>query len=236
VFSLLGLDPLSNLDPAVRELTQARQLAERALYYAQRTPRLLDLEVQRTAFELAVMPESVKLLEDLGRVSIAAEQSGNLAAAIPELVAAERSAIIEELMGELDSRKAELQSLIVELRSTLDAGTVTSDSLKETIRSFDALMARFDKGDATATSSGRPFDVTEYADTARQLGESARQLEALFVQIDGNVPALTQLSERTADRVQALLDHAFWRLVQLALAVVAAIVIGALAYRFFVRH
>ena len=32
LFGLIGLDPLSNLDPAVRELEQTRQLAERTIY------------------------------------------------------------------------------------------------------------------------------------------------------------------------------------------------------------
>ena len=53
VFSFIGIDPLSNLDPAVRELTQSRQLAERAVYYAQRTPKLLSMQVQQLEFELA---------------------------------------------------------------------------------------------------------------------------------------------------------------------------------------
>ena len=38
IFSFIGIDPLSNLDPAVRELAQSRQLAERAVYYGQRVP------------------------------------------------------------------------------------------------------------------------------------------------------------------------------------------------------
>src|SRR5262245_51589247 len=42
LFGFIGLDPLSNLDPAVRELEQTRQLAERTIYYLQRSPTLLD--------------------------------------------------------------------------------------------------------------------------------------------------------------------------------------------------
>ena len=33
LFSVLGVDPLTNLDPAVREIAQTRQLAERSIYY-----------------------------------------------------------------------------------------------------------------------------------------------------------------------------------------------------------
>ncbi len=77
IFSFIGIDPLSNLDPAVRELTQSRQLAERAVYYAQRTPKLLRMQVQQLVFELAVMPESVGLLQNIELFSAAAQQTSN---------------------------------------------------------------------------------------------------------------------------------------------------------------
>ena len=150
VFSFLGIDPLSNLDPAVRELAQTRQLAERAVYYGQRTPKLLGMEVQRLVFELAVMPESVGLLESIGGLSSAAQQTSALAADLPDLLAKERAATIEQLTGILDSRQGQLQSLIVELRSTLEAGTTTSDSVNSTIASLDALIARFDRPASSA--------------------------------------------------------------------------------------
>ena len=62
IFSFLGIDPLSNLDPAVREIAQTRQLAERAVYYGQRAPKLISMEAQRLTFAVAMTPESVGLL------------------------------------------------------------------------------------------------------------------------------------------------------------------------------
>jgi len=238
VFSFLGIDPLSNLDPAVRQLTQARQLAERALFYGQRTPKLVVMEAQRLVFALAVMPESVDLLNDVGRLSVAAQQTSNLAADLPDLLAKERAATIEQLTGVLDSRQTQLQGLIVELRATLEAGTATSDSLTGTIASLDALMARFDRpATSAATASPRqPFDITLYTETARQLGATAQQLQELLNQVDTNVPALAQLSERASDRVESLVDHTFWRLVQLVLVLVAASLLSALGYRAIVRR
>jgi methyl-accepting chemotaxis protein len=214
VFSFLGIDPLSNLDPAVRELAQTRQLAERAVYYGQRTPKLLGMEVQRLVFELAVMPESVDLL------------------------AKERAATIEQLTGILDSRQGQLQSLIVELRSTLEAGTTTSDSVNATIASLDALIARFDRPASSAgtPASRPPFDITQYTESLRQLSDTAQQLQVLLNQVDTKVPALTQLSDRASERVESLVDHLYWRLVQLGLLLIAAGLVGALCYRAIVRR
>ncbi len=238
VFSFFGLDPLSNLDPAVRQIAQARQLAERALFYAQRTPQLVVMETQRLVFALAVTPEAMGLLQNVGRLSSAAQQTSTLAAGLPEIFAKERAATIDQLTGVLDSRQTQLQGLIVELRSTLEAGTATSDSLKGTIASLDTLIARFERPESTAEGAPprQPFDITQYTETARELGIAAQQLQKLLDQADDNVPALTQLSNTTSDRVESLVDHMFWRLVQLVLVLIAGSVLGALGYRAIVRR
>ncbi len=87
------------------------------------------------------------------RIGGAAQATGNLAADLPRLFAEERSAAIEQLTGILDERQGELQALVVELRSTLEAGGTTSDSVRETIAALDVLLARFDRpASATARS------------------------------------------------------------------------------------
>lgn len=237
IFSFLGIDPLSNLDPAVRELAQTRQLAERAVYYAQRVPKLVSMEAQRLAFELAVAPESVRLIDSIGRIGGAAQATSELAADLPALLAEERAAAIEQLTGVFDERQGRLQALAVELRSALEAGGTTSDSVRETVAALDALMARFDRRAAPAGGAApRPFDVTEYTEALRQMSDTAQQLQALLVQADSHAPALTAVSDRATERLALLVDHVYWRLVQLALLLVAASVLGALAYRAIVRR
>ena len=237
IFSFLGIDPLSNLDPAVRELAQSRQLAERAVYYGQRAPTLVSMEAQRLAFEMAVTPESKRLLDSVGRIGGAAQATGELAADLPALLSAERAALIEQLTGVYDERQEQLQAMVVELRSTLEAGGATSDSVRETVAALDALMAGFERRAASATdSAARPFDVTEYTEALRQLGDTAQQLQALLSQVDGKAPALAQVSDGAAARLASLVDHMYWRLVQLALLLVVASVLGALAYRAIVRR
>jgi len=237
IFSFLGLDPLSNLDPAIRELAQTRQLAERAVYYGQRAPKLISMEAQRLAFELAMTPESVGLLQNVDRIGGAAQATGNLAADLPRLFAEERSAAIEQLTGILDERQGQLQALVVELRSTLEAGGTTSDSVRETIAALDVLLARFDRpASATAPTGSRPFDVTEYTEALRVMGETAQHLQVLLVEADGKVPALNQATERVTGQLVSLVDHVYWRLVQLILVLVAAAFVGALGYRAIARR
>ncbi len=232
IFSFLGIDPLSNLDPAVRELAQSRQLAERAVYYGQRAPKLVSMEAQRLAFELAVAPESVRLVNSVAQIGGAAQTAGNLAADLPALLAAERAAMIDQLAGILDAREGQLQALAVELRTALEAGGVTSDSVRETIAAFDALMVRFERpAPREGATPSRPFDVTEYTEALRELGATAAQLQLLLAQVDG-----TQVSDHAADRMATVVDRVYWRLVQLVMVLVAAVVIGALAYRAIARR
>ena len=237
IFSFLGIDPLSNLDPAVRELAQSRQLAERAVYYGQRAPMLVSMEAQRLAFELAVAPESVRLIDSVARIGNAARTTSVLAADLPNLLAAERAATIDQLTGILDERQGQLKALVAELRTALEAGGVTSDSVRETIAALDALMARFERpAPREGAPPSRPFDVTEYTEALRELGATATQLQVLLAQADSKAPAITQLSDRAADRMATVVDQVYWRLVQLVLVLVAAVVIGALAYRAIARR
>lgn len=232
IFSFLGLDPLRGLDPAVRELAETRQLAERAVYYGQRVPKLVSMEAKRLALELAVMPESVQVLKGIDRLGTAAEAAGTLATDLPALVAAERAATIEQLTDVLEVREGRLQSLMAELRAALEAGGTTSDSVRATVQSMDALVARFDRSGAPRDGPPpRPFDVTEYAEALRELGTAAEQLQALLATADRQAPALAQLPDRAAGRLTELVDHVYWRLVQLVLVLVAASVVGALGYR-----
>ena len=88
----------------------------------------------------------------------------------------------------------------------------------------------------TARGESRPFDVTEYTEALRVMGGTAQQLQVLLGQADGKVPALNLASERVTGQLVSLVDHVYWRLVQLILMLVAAGVVGALGYRAIVRR
>jgi hypothetical protein len=68
------------------------------------------------------------------------------------------------------------------------------------------------------------------------LGETAQQLQILLAQADGKMPALNQASTHATVQLASLVDHVYWRLVQLILVLVVAIVLGALGYRAIVHR
>lgn len=164
LFSLFGLDVFSGLDPAVREITQTRELAERSIFYLQRAPTLLDLEIERLAYQFAVMPETQGLLTDAEHLARIGVSSDRLVTMMPDLIARERAAAIAQLMQEIEQRSRGLAAANSELRLTLEAGTETARALQETLATLDRLTARFKTQTSTqAAESGKPFDPVEYA-------------------------------------------------------------------------
>lgn len=240
LFSFLGLDPLSTLDPAVREIAQTRHLAERAIFYLQRAPRVLDMQVERLTYEFAAMPATRQLMADVERLSLASEAAGKLAGELPAVVARERQAAIDQFTQALYAQESQLRELAVELKGTLEAGTATSNSLDTTIRSLDSLMARFDKPSANPAPEpavpAKPFDIADYAAAAREFSVTARELQALVQSIDAGTPGLESLTTRATVELNTVIDHLFWRLALLGVLLVLACVAGAVAYRLIARR
>jgi hypothetical protein len=239
LFALLGIDPLNSLDPAVRELTQTRQLAERTIYYAQRVPALLDMEVTRMTFELAVMPESRAVLADVNRASLALQAASSVVDQAPRLLAREREAAIHQFMQELASQQQGMRELLRELQDALAAGTVTSESLQGTLTGITLLVDRFKRPADQSPQAGqarRPFDITEYASAARELSGTAAHLESLLAQLDSTTPRVTALSDRVARNLRGLVSFTFWRLLALGVAQVIAVFAAVLIFRLVMRN
>jgi hypothetical protein len=238
LFGFIGLDPLSNLDPAVRELEQTRQLAERTIYYLQRAPTLLDMEVERLVYQLAAMPETERTLAGVDRLSLAAEAIGELSTRAPDIIASERHAIIAELTSALHAQQERLQPLLVDIRDVLNAGTQTSQSVTGTVTALDAFIARMRPAESAAAAGtgaerGRPFDITEYTATARELAVAAERVQALLAQLDSSSKNVELLTHAATQDVKEVIDRAFQRAILLILVLGCVALLCALLYRYW---
>jgi hypothetical protein len=217
VFSLVGLDPTSGLDPAVREITRTRLLAERALFAAERMPILVRWNVESLAVQLLRQEQLTNALASAERLSRAAESASQTAALLPERLTAERIAILNAL----DAQEGRLGELSVEVSRTLAAGEKMSDSLNTTLASFDGLMKRFGVGEpprAPPKTNSPPFNILDYAHTAGQVATMAQEVDVLLKDAGGTLdtPALDKrlaelsaLSGRARADAQGVLNHGF---------------------------
>jgi hypothetical protein len=237
LFSMLGIDPFSSLDPAVREITQSRALAERTIYYLQRAPTLLDMQVVRLTYQFAVMPESKALLADAQRVSLIGSSSDQLVQTLPSLLDRQREALLAQLVGILKQESASVSDLTTNLRSTLEAGTQTANAVHGTLDVVERITGQFaGKPETPAAEKGPPFDIRNYTEMLREATTASRELDALAQRTDSLLPVLRVASQDTANRVNGILNHLFWLAVLLILVATAAVLLAALAYRRLVGH
>jgi hypothetical protein len=223
LFSLLGIDPFTSLDPAVREVAQTRALAERTIFYMQRMPRLLRMQVQELMYQTTVLPEAKSVMADLDRASLIGSAANHLVSSLPEVLSEQREALVSQVMHELDSRRDGMTAATSDIRSTLQAGTDAANAVHGTLETWDNITARMARDRAERTRVGEHvhrFDIQEYTQMLQELNQATQQLNALTRQIDTSVPAL-----RTT--TQEVLDQLFLRLFLLVLACLLA----ALAYR-----
>jgi hypothetical protein len=237
LFSMLGLDPLSSLDPAVREITQTRELAERAIYYAQRTPNLLDMQIERLTLEIAAMPETRQLLTNANSVAGAASIAGRVVGDFPGILAGEREAAVRQFMEAIKVETVNMRELAADVRAALEAGTLTSTSLDSTIHSFDKLVATLQKPAAESSGPpGRPFNITEYTAAAAEIARAADELRQVIAGVGEGSPALAQAAEHASGTLQKAVDHAYWRIVQLIGLLLVGSLGAALIYRGIARR
>jgi hypothetical protein len=238
---LLSVDPLAGLEPAVRELEQTRLFAERTVFYLQRAPLLLQAQAELLTMKLLRIGEVKGALGDSERISKAATSLAETAAALPEAVRKEREAAVAQISAELALQRqgliADLQAaeepsrkILEDARATLEAGAQMSTALQGAIKSLDTFLDRFESppppagaqpepASDSAKPPGKPFDVTEY-------GSSARELDSMLQTLGKELPAVQRALDESVARGERAIDHAFVRALELGLALIAA---GALA-------
>jgi hypothetical protein len=195
--------------------------------------------VERLTFEFATMPETKRLLADASNVSQAASVAGRVIGDFPGLLSGEREAAIRQFIQAINVETANLRQLAIDVRATLEAGTATSNSLNTAIRSFDQMVAGFEKpapAGAAAQPAGRPFDITEYTAAAAEITRAANELQELMAGVGKDSPALVQAADHATARLTDVVDHAYWRILQLIGLSLLGGLAAALAYRGITRR
>lgn len=229
LMGIVGLDPMAGLDPAVRQIEQSRLLAERAVFYAQRVPVLIDLQLDRSLNRLAAGPESLKLQRQSASLTDSAARFAAVAEALPGTLASEREALIDQMSSMLTQQEATLTPMLVELRGALEAGHVAATSVDAAVKSIDAMVGRFEH--KPGEPRGRPFDVTEYGRAATDIAQAADRLQALLTSAGTQAPQVSTAFAAGAAEGRALVDYLFVRVAWLIALFCAGLLVTLLLYR-----
>jgi hypothetical protein len=237
LFSMLGLDPLSSLDPAVREIGQTRELAERSIYYLQRSPALLDMQIERLAYELTAMPEAKGVLADADRLSLLGSAADQLSHDMPIVLAQERHALVAQMMQDLNARTDSMSRLALQLQGTLRAATEAATATDKTLTTLTQVQRLFAPS-ANAAESGKspPFDIRQYTEMMRETTITAQELNALAEHASPIAAVVKANAESLTAGMTGLLNRAFILILLLIFFAAIAAVGGALLYRHLSRR
>lgn len=234
LLSVIGLDPLSGLKPAVREIEQSRNMAERAIYYAERMPKLLSWEAQLFVFQMANQPESKQILSNANSLTRSTEIFAQTAEGLPKLVNDQREAAINQLFDRMASEESKVRGLLAETHATLGAGVEMAESVNAAIKSLDAYTRFLSRHDTNATAGSTnhvPFDVRDYGIAATRIGAMARDINTLLISASNSAPQAAQLSQQARADAKDVLNHAFRLGMLLILVLVTGLVAAGLIYR-----
>src|ERR1700758_912060 len=158
VFSLLNVDPLAGMEPAVREVAQTRMFGERVLFVTQKMPTLLRWQTELLSVNAVEMPAVQQLISNSTQLSGSVERFAYVAEKLPEQLSTER----EEIIKALQTQEKDIASL-------MEQGTQFSASLNTTFTTFDALMKRFGVGEQKSEEqppNAMPFRIQDYTQSA----------------------------------------------------------------------
>ena len=235
LFALIGLDPLAGLDPAVKQVELSRLLAERAVFYAQRVPVLVDLQLERSLSRLAAGPEAQRLQRQSASLTQSADRFAALAQGLPQLLSSEREAFVRQVSNGLVDQQATLKPLLVELRGTLQSGSEMASAVDQAVNAIDALVARFATKPGDAGAAGKPFDINEYTQAAQAIERGSAQLQQLLGALGAGAPAIDSALNVAVDtglrKGEAIIDFLYWRI-----AALIGLLLAGLLVLIFVHH
>ncbi|MFQ5973943.1 MAG: hypothetical protein ACE5Q3_16575 [Alphaproteobacteria bacterium] len=244
VFGLLRLDPLASLDPTTREVAQMRLLTERVAWQVNRLPILVSMHAKDLMYESLTTDELVSIRTTLEDTEESIERFVDVADRWPqdvEGVIAEVEAAVsrqrEETLLAFEDRAEQLQGALAELDATLKTATVLTGSVTDTVRSIDDMTTKMHERSVDEEPTNM-VEVQQLVDSAvggvsgieRSLSTIERLLapetfdDASSSKIDRGVTVATA---GTKD----LVDHAFWRGVQLAAIVLVGWVVAVTTAR-----
>lgn len=219
---LLTIDPLAGLEPAKREVAEARLLGERTLFYAQRAPLIFSAQAELLGLRLANMPQVEAALDKGDRISKAAASMADTAAGLPEALRQAREQALEQISGELSKQRRELlhdleasegpvERLLEDFRTTAQETKEMSGAVQGAIESLDAFIARVNEPSPPSADPevpSRPFDVREYGEAASRIEAAAARVDGILTDLDKSQKNLAPVLDQASSRIDTTVRRA----------------------------
>jgi len=186
VFGLLFLDPLSGLNPAVREVERSRESAERMFFYMQRMPLLLSWGAEAASRRMLAGPQVQQFVDSSKTFADSVQQ-------FPKFLAEERERSVQQLARAVtEERTAAIKQL---------SEAVAVERKASIQQSSDAIAAQRDAAvrqiaDAVAAEREQIMRIA----TTRIASERDATIEQLNASVESQRQGLTRDMEAAAAR------------------------------------
>jgi len=200
---------------ANRSIESTRELAERVFFYAQRMPRLLQWQTERTVEAVLDHPDIGRILATSDRIGLAAETVATEVRSFES-----RNAQIQETLTRvaamIDNARVAgetFQGVLQEGQRVLVSAQATSADFTEAMTALDHFYAQVNSGPPSPT----PFDVRQYTQAAEQMAVATAQMSALVRDTD-TLLGSKAWGERVGEintLFRRRIDHASWRVAEL---------------------
>jgi hypothetical protein len=238
---------LPEVSEATRAVDEVRRTSERAMFLALASPRLARLEAESFVYDLATQPEFKEYRTSLKNFSEASKMLTAVSEKLPDLIAAEREAAINQAMDrlfnerdnfftEIDERSGQLKELLSQIQETLEVGGSLTGNLSATMTTFDSLVRRL--GIDKSGSEKEAFPIKDYRDSLVEAAVTAGEINKVLQSLDRLLETeLDGQARPSADAaLQVLEQHlerwTLWGFAALAGLVlfIAIVVVGALLF------
>jgi hypothetical protein len=253
LLGMIGLDPLSGLEPMARQVELSRMLGLRALYFAQRAPRLVGDELDVRMMTASQTPDWRQVLGNLNEVTQSLARFAATTEKLPEIVRAEREGAVKQVSDELSAQRAGIvhdltvaeapvNGILHQSETVLESTARASASLTGTITALDTMLTRLTEEKPKPPKPpgtpepppSKPFDPADYGTMAEhvgvaseRLGATVRDVSALLGTLDQKLPAVQKVLDETTARGKESIDHALLGSLGVGLAIVAAWALAA---------
>jgi len=193
------------LDEANRQLEESRLLGERFLFLAERLPVVTLWQAEAVTWEVLAAPESRRALDGLAIMSATLERLALRVDSLPALLDAQREAVFaafDEREASARTLMSDAGALMTEAGPLIAGGQQATASLAAALESAERTVAAL--RDSSAPGGAAAFDIASYESALSDFRAATEALSASLARAEGMVGT-----------PRDVVDHAFWRGVQL---------------------
>ena len=242
---------LTGLSKTERDLTQVKLLLAKAAVIAEFLPRQIRWETELMLYDVESRETVEVALAEFQKVSNAFKKLTDTVDGLPE----EFRKTLDDTFKQIDKRQGDLQETITQARELTKDTNITIDKSKETLESAEKVAVAFERLTTSVTEAGKaweatgkafgelgsddppdgtksePFKIEDYTRAAESFKGAATEIRALTQELNTLIrdDSLSTTVAVTKQGGIELIDHIWWRALQL----VVVICVLAVVYRIF---